>query len=190
MLMTPGSDTLFDLQHKIKKTPINQRKRSNHHPHPQLGMSFVPFPSATATLPQCYNLPPPPQGGRRTQHTTMCADHPTSPIFLHPSSPMSDFKDTSPAFSSGSSAQNSSYVTDEEDIGERDTEPLTVVFSPVEEVVEYRPLLQASPIYSFESTVGYGTERVLFIEKLLCESMFIRGKLSSKVLEIKRELCG
>lgn len=99
------------------------------------------------------------------QHTIMCADQPTTT--LQPPSPMSDFKDHSPAFSSGSSAQNSSHIT-EEDIEERDKEPpLPIIFSPVEQIVEYRPLLKAPPIYSLESVLGYGSERVLFIEKLL-----------------------
>ena len=75
--------------------------------------------------------------------------------------------DNSPAFSSGSSAQNSSNVTDE-DIEERAREPpFPIVFSG-EPILEYRPLLKAPPIYSLDSKLGYGAERVLFIEKLLC----------------------
>jgi hypothetical protein len=80
---------------------------------------------------------------------------------------MSDVKDNSP-FSSGSSAHNSSNATDE-DLDEQDRDaPFPITFSPVSEVIEYCSLLDAPPIYSLDSILGYGAERVLFIEKLLC----------------------
>jgi hypothetical protein len=83
---------------------------------------------------------------------------------------MSDLRDNSPTFSSGSSAHHSSNATDE-DIEEQEQErdvPFPIIFSPVSEVIEYRSLLDAPPIYSLDSMLGYGAERVLFIEKLLC----------------------
>ena len=84
-----------------------------------------------------------------------------------PSQPFSP-KNPSPTLSSGSSAHPGSNATDDELEGLDQPLPFPIVFSPVSEVVEYRPSLHAPPIYSLDSMLGYGPERVVFIEKLLC----------------------
>jgi hypothetical protein len=134
-------------------------------------MSYIPVSLAIATLPpqpsfqQCYTPISSPPGGLHTQNMTPCADR--QQFFHLSASPMSDLRD-SPTFSSGSSAHHSSNATDDDAEEQEHEVPSPIVFSPVSEVFEYRSLLDAPPIYSLDSMLGYGAARVLFIEKLLC----------------------
>jgi hypothetical protein len=134
-------------------------------------MSYNPVSLAVATQPpqpsfqQCYTPISSPSAGLHTQDTTPCADRLQ---YFQPSTPMSDLRDNSPTFSSGSSAHHSSNATDDVVEEHEQEHPSPIVFSPVPEVFEYRSLLDAPPIYSLDSMLGYGAARVLFIEKLLC----------------------
>lgn len=139
-----------------------------------MSLGFAPWPQAALeqSNEQCYIPTVPSQGGVYTTYTISCAHHPLSPP---PSSP-TDRKALSPTLShSGSSAGNSSIDREEELIVETSeiNPQYTAEFSEEPSHIEYRSLLDAPPIYSLGSSIGYGIARVIFIEKLICESQLI-----------------
>ncbi|KAG8787904.1 hypothetical protein FRC15_007191 [Serendipita sp. 397] len=114
---------------------------------------------------QSFFPPVPTQGGLYTTYTITCTDQP-SVLFPNPHTP-SDCP--SPTIShSGSSAENSSHYTDDEDVDPSSTQPFYAQeFTAEPAFIEHCSFLDTTPIFSSQLTIGYGVARITFIENLI-----------------------